>query len=189
MAISLVKGQNVALDKGLKNVLVGLGWDVPDSQGNDYDIDASCFMLGENGRVRSDSDFIFYNQLKSPCGSVAHSGDNRTGAGDGDDESLIVKLDKVPADVQKLVFIVTIHEAVARRQNFGQVQNAFIRIVNQDNNNEEGRFDLNEDASTSTSTVFGEIYRKDSQWKFKAVGAGYNKSIMELAQGYGVNVG
>ncbi|MDR0869574.1 MAG: TerD family protein [Planctomycetaceae bacterium] len=189
MAVSLSKGQNILLDKGLVNVHVGLGWDVRTGSGDEFDLDVCAFLLAANGKVRSDDGFVFYNHLESADGSVAHTGDNRTGEGEGDDESVLVKLGKVAADVQRVVFTVTIHEYKERKQNFGQVSSAFIRIVNQDTGNEEARFELQEDASTDTSFVFGELYRKDSGWKFRAVGEGYKHGLLEIAKGYGVNIG
>ena len=159
MALSLSKGGNLSLSKeapGMTKVLVGLGWDARSTDGQDFDLDASAFLLKADGKVRADSDFIFYNQLKSVDGSVEHTGDNRTGEGDGDDEAIKVDLSKVPADIDRIAFTVTIHEADARRQNFGQVRNAFIRIVNQDNNSEVARYDLAEDASTETAMIFAE---------------------------------
>lgn len=188
MAISLTKGQNVALDKGLNNVHVGLGWDARDTTGETFDLDASCFLLDGSGKVRKDADFIFYNQLKSPCGSVEHTGDNLTGDGDGDDEVIQVRLDKVPADVQRIVFVVTIHESATKKQTFGQVDNAVIRIVNNDSNEETARYELTEDASINTAMIFGELYRKDGAWKFKAIGQGYSHGLLEVAKGYGVKV-
>ena len=191
MSISLNKGGNISLSKtdpSLKNVIVGLGWDARPTEGADFDLDASAFMVKEDGKVRSDSDFIFYNQAKSVCGSVEHTGDNRTGAGDGDDEALIVLLDKIPGDIQRVVFTVTIHEADARKQNFGQVSHAFVRIVNKDSNNEVARYDLSEDASIETAMVFGEIYRHGGEWKFRAVGQGYAGGLAALARQYGINV-
>lgn len=191
MGISLSKGGNVSLSKtdpSLKNVLVGLGWDARPTDGADFDLDASAFMVKEDGKVRSDSDFIFYNQMKSTCGSVEHTGDNRTGAGDGDDEAIIILLDKVPADVQRIIFAVTIHEADARKQNFGQVSHAFVRVVNKDSNNEVARYDLSEDASTETAMIFGEIYRYSGEWKFKAVGQGYAGGLAALARQYGIHI-
>jgi tellurium resistance protein TerD len=190
MGISLSKGGNVSLSKtdpSLKNVLVGLGWDARPTDGADFDLDASAFMVKEDGKVRSDSDFIFYNQTKSTCGSVEHTGDNRTGAGDGDDEAVIVLLDKIPADVQRVVFSVTIHDAEVRKQNFGQVNHAYVRIVNKDSNNEVARYDLSEDASIETAMIFGEIYRHSGEWKFKAVGQGYAGGLAALAKQYGIN--
>jgi len=191
MGISLSKGGNVSLSKtdpSLKNVLVGLGWDARPTDGADFDLDASAFMVKDDGKVRSDSDFIFYNQTKSACGSVEHTGDNRTGAGDGDDEAVVVLLDRVPADVQKIVFCVTIHDADMRKQNFGQVSHAFVRVVNKDSNNEVARYDLSEDASIETAMIFGEIYRHSGEWKFKAVGQGYAGGLAALARQYGINI-
>jgi tellurium resistance protein TerD len=191
MGISLSKGGNLSLSKTdptLKNIIVGLGWDARPTAGADFDLDASAFMVKEDGKVRSDADFIFYNQLRSSCGSVEHTGDNKTGSGDGDDESLVILLDKVPAEIQRIVFTVTIHDAEARRQNFGQVSNAFIRLVNKDSNNEVARFDLSEDASVETAMVFGEIYKHGGEWKFKAVGQGYAGGLGALARQYGINI-
>jgi tellurium resistance protein TerD len=191
MTVILSKGGNVSLSKaepGLQRVLVGLGWDVRATDGSDYDLDASVFMLKADDKVRSDSDFIFYNNLKSSCGSVEHTGDNRTGAGDGDDEALKVNLDAVPQDIQKLVFSVTIHDAAARGQNFGQVAQAFIRVVNADSQSEIVRYDLSEDASTETSMVFGELYRHNGEWKFKAIGQGFVGGLGPMAKSYGVNI-
>ena len=192
MAISLTKGQNVSLSKSdpnLKNVLVGLGWDTRSTDGQDFDLDTSVFMATENGKVPSDRHFIFYNQLVSPCGGVEHTGDNLTGDGDGDDESVIVQLDKVESNIKSLFITVTIHDAEARRQNFGQVSNAFVRIVNNDTSEEIVRFDLSEDYSTETAMVFGEIYRHNGEWKFRAIGQGYTGGLYSLCQQYGVNVG
>lgn len=191
MAVSLSKGGNVSLSKeepGIETVTIGLGWDARSTDGQDFDLDASCFMLGANGKVRSDSDFIFYNNLKSTDGSVVHGGDNRTGAGDGDDETINVDLVKVPADVTKLAIAVTIHEADQRKQNFGQVSNAFIRVVNSKTGKEVARYDLSEDASTNTAMIFGELYKHNNEWKFKAVGQGYNGGLGPLARNFGVNV-
>jgi len=191
MGISLSKGGNVSLSKtdpSLKNVIVGLGWDARPTDGADFDLDASAFMVKEDGKVRSNSDFIFYNQTKSACGSVEHTGDNRTGAGDGDDEVVIVLLDKIPSDVQRVVFCVTIHDADLRKQNFGQVSHAFVRVVNKDSNNEVARYDLSEDASIETAMIFGEIYRHSGEWKFKAVGQGYAGGLAALAKQYGIDV-
>lgn len=191
MAVSLSKGGNVSLSKeapGLKDILVGLGWDARATDGGDFDLDASAFLLNEGGQVRSDSDFIFYNNLRSADGSVEHTGDNRTGEGDGDDEAIKIALDKVPQDVQKVSIAVTIHDADARRQNFGMVSNAFIRIVNQADNQEIARFDLSEDMSTETAMVFGEVYRHSGEWKFKAVGQGYVGGLGPLAKNLGVNI-
>lgn len=190
MAVTLSKGGNVSLAKAdptMKNVLIGLGWDNRSTDGQDFDLDASAFLLKADGKVRSDSDFIFYNNLKSAEGSVAHTGDNRTGEGDGDDESLIIKLDSIPADVDKIVFVVTIHDAQTRRQSFGQVANAFIRLVNNDSKAEVARYDLSEDASTETAMLFGELYRNNNEWKFRAVGQGYAGGLGSVCAQYGVN--
>lgn len=192
MAISLSKGGNVSLSKeepNLKKVLVGLGWDARATDGSDFDLDASAFLLNTQNKVRNDNDFIFYNNLKSSDGSVAHHGDNRTGSGDGDDEVLEVNLNAVPNDIEKIAFSVTIHEAESRRQNFGMVNGAFIRIVNADNNREIVRFDLTEDMSTETAMIFGEVYRHNNEWKFRAVGQGFKGGLGPLAQAYGVNIG
>jgi len=191
MGISLNKGGNISLSKtdpSLKNVIVGLGWDARPTDGADFDLDASAFMVKEDGKVRSDSDFIFYNQTRSVCGSVEHTGDNRTGAGDGDDESLIVLLDKVPADIQRVIFTVTIHDADVRKQNFGQVSHAYVRIINKDSGNEVARYDLSEDASIETAMIFGEIYRHSGEWKFRAVGQGYSGGLAALARQHGINI-
>lgn len=191
MSVSLVKGGNVSLSKeepGIESIMVGLGWDARSTDGSDFDLDASCFLLNASGKVRSDSDFIFYNNLKSACGAVEHTGDNRTGVGDGDDEAINVELSRIPADVSKLAFTVTIHEADQRRQNFGMVSNAFIRIVNRKTGREVARFDLSEDASTNTAIIFGEVYRHNNEWKFRAVGQGYDGGLGPLARNYGVNV-
>jgi tellurium resistance protein TerD len=191
MAVSLKKGENVSLSKtdpNLKNVLIGLGWDARASDGVDFDLDASLFMVGENGKVQNDDWFIFYNQLHSPCRSVEHTGDNRTGDGDGDDEAIKVALDKVPAHINRLVIAVTIHDAETRKQNFGMVLDAFVRLVNSDSDQEVLRFDLSEDYSTETAMVFGEIYRRGSEWKFRAVGQGYAGGLYTLCMQHGVNV-
>ena len=191
MSISLNKGGNLSLSKtdpSLKNLIVGLGWDARPTDGADFDLDASAFMVKDDVKVRSDSDFIFYNQTKSTCGAIEHTGDNRTGAGDGDDESIIVLLDKIPADIQKVVFCVTIHDADARKQNFGQVNHAYVRIVNKDSSNEVARYDLSEDASVETAMIFGEIYRHTGEWKFKAVGQGFIGGLAALAHQYGINI-
>jgi tellurium resistance protein TerD len=191
MGVKLIKGENISLSKStpnLKHILVGLGWEARSSEGEDFDLDASVFMTAENGKVRRDEDFIFYHQLQSLCGSVEHTGDNRTGAGDGDDEAIKVELDKVPAHIQRLIVSVTIYDAEIRRQNFGQVDEAFIRIVNLDTDQEIARFDLSEDYSTETGMVFGEIYRHGGEWKFKAVGQGYAGGLEALCRKFGVDV-
>lgn len=192
MSISLSKGGNVSLSKedpGLSKILIGLGWDVRSTDGTDFDLDASAFLLGAGDKVRGDTDFIFYNQLRSSDGSVEHTGDNRTGEGDGDDESVKVNLTGVPAEIQKIAIAVTIHEGESRRQNFGMVQNAFIRVVNDTTGREIARYDLSEDASTETAMIFGEVYRHNAEWKFRAVGQGYQGGLGPLARNYGVNVG
>lgn len=191
MAISLNKGGRLSLSKespGLNRVLVGLGWDARATDGADFDLDASAFLLNASGKARSEADFIFYNQLRSTCGSVEHTGDNLTGAGDGDDEVIKIELNKVPAEVEKIAFTVTIHEAEARRQNFGQVGSAYIRIVNADNNTEIARYDLAEDASTETAMIFGELYRHSGEWRFTAVGQGYSGGLAAMCKQYGINV-
>ncbi|QMT32589.1 TerD family protein [Conchiformibius steedae] len=191
MAVSLQKGGNVNLNKeapGLNKMIIGLGWDVRATDGEAFDLDGSAFLLNGAGKVRSDADFIFYNQPASDNGAVVHSGDNRTGDGDGDDESIVVELGKIPADVDKIAITVTIHEAQQRGQNFGQVSSAFIRCVNADNDVEIARFDLSEDASVETAMIFGEIYRHNGEWKFKAVGQGFQGGLAALAQHFGVDV-
>ncbi len=192
MAISLNKGGNVSLSKSepeLKKILIGLGWDARATDGADFDLDASAFLLGANSKVRGDDDFIFYNNLKSKDGSVEHTGDNKTGSGDGDDEAIRVVLGSVPQDVQSVAITVTIHDAEARKQNFGQVKNAFIRIVNDETSKEIARYDLSEDYSTETAMVFGEVYRHNGEWKFRAVGQGYAGGLAAMCGQYGINVG
>ncbi len=191
MAISLTKGGNVSLTKeapGIKNVTLGLGWNPRATDGAAFDLDAIGFLLGSNEKVRLDSDFIFFNNKKSADGSVVHTGDNLTGAGDGDDETLTVDLDKVPADVQKIVFAVTIYQAAERGQNFGQVSQAYIRVVNNADSKEVARYDLSEDSSVETAVIFGELYRNAAEWKFRAVGQGFQGGLGPLASSYGVNV-
>lgn len=191
MAVSLSKGGNVSLSKeapGLSNILIGLGWDVRATDGTDFDLDASVFLTASSGKVRSDADFIFYNNLRSADGSVEHTGDNRTGEGDGDDESIKVALNALSAEIDKIVVTVTIDQAEARGQNFGQVEGAFIRIVNSANGSEIARYDLSEDASTETAMIFGEIYRNGAEWKFRAVGQGFAGGLGPLARNYGVNI-
>ena len=191
MALTLQKGGNLSLtktDPSLTKIMVGLGWDPRATDGTEFDLDASAFLLAANGKVRGDADFIFYNQLTSRDGSIAHTGDNRTGVGEGDDEAIKVDLSQVPADIDKVAFVVTIHEAEARKQNFGQVANSFIRVVNEVSGAEVVRYDLAEDASTETAMVFAELYRSDGEWKFRAVGQGYAGGLKPLAEGYGVSV-
>lgn len=192
MAVVLSKGGNVNLSKespNLNKISIGLGWDVRVTTGAEYDLDASAFMLTSSAKVRNDNDFIFYNCKKSSCESVIHQGDNRTGEGDGDDEVIKVELKKVPSVIEKIAFTVTIHDAIARGQNFGQIQTAFIRIVNDETQTEVARFDLSEDASTVTAMIFGELYRHNGDWKFKAIGQGFNQGLGALASNYGVSVG
>ena len=191
MAISLQKGGNVNLSKeapGLSKLVVGLGWDVRATDGAAFDLDGCVYLLGANGKVRSDADFIFYNNLTSADGSVVHSGDNRTGEGPGDDETVTVELTRVPADVDKIVLAVTIHDAETRRQNFGQVSKAYIRCVNAAGNAEIARYDLSEDGSTEGAMIFGEVYRNGADWKFRAIGQGFQGGLGPLAQSYGVAV-
>ncbi len=191
MGVSLAKGGNVSLSKeapGLTNILVGLGWDVRTTTGTDYDLDASAILVGENGKVLSDLHFVFFNNLTSTDGTVEHTGDNLTGEGEGDDEALKVNLAGMSPDVTKVVFPVSIYDAENRSQNFGQVNNAFIRVVNGADQREIARFDLSEDASTETAMVFGEVYRHQSEWKFRAVGQGYASGLAGIARDYGVNV-
>ncbi len=191
MAVSLKKGGNVSLTKeapGVEKIMVGLGWDERSTDGADFDLDASCFMLNSLGKVRNDQDFIFYNNLVSADGAVQHTGDNRTGDGDGDDEVINVDLTKIAPNVDRLAFTVTIYEADERHQNFGQVANAYIRIVDLKTNKEITRFDLSEDASTNTAMIFGELYRRDGEWRFRAVGQGFDGGLGPLAKSFGVNV-
>jgi len=192
MSISLTKGGNVSLTKqapDLKAVTVGLGWDERATTGDDFDLDASALMVGAAGKILSDQHFIFFNNLTSPDGSVEHSGDNLTGGGDGDDEKIVVKLNVVPSDCDKIVFPVSIYDAEKRSQSFGQVRNAFIRVVDQDSGAELARYDLTEDASTETAMIFGELYRHGSEWKFRAVGQGYATGLGGIAGDFGVRVG
>ena len=192
MAISLNKGGNLSLSKtdpNLVRILIGLGWDERVTDGAAFDLDASAFLLTVSGKVRGDHDFIFYNQLKSQDDSVEHTGDNRSGLGDGDDETLLVNLSKVAPEVEKIAITITIHDAQARSQNFGQITNAFIRIVNQDTQVELVRFDLAEDYSTETAMVFGEVYRHNGEWKFRAVGQGYSGGLAAMCQQYGIQTG
>jgi len=192
MSVSLSKGSNVSLTKvapGLSAITIGLGWDERSTTGAAFDLDASAFMVNESGKVRTDADFIFYNNLTSVCESVVHTGDNLTGEGDGDDESINVQLDRIPTDVQRVVFSTTIHESEARGQNFGQVRNAFIRVINQTNGEEIARYDLSEDYSNETAMLMGELYRHNNEWKFKAIGQGYEGGLGQMATDHGVNIG
>jgi tellurium resistance protein TerD len=191
VGVSLSKGGNVSLSKaapGLTAVTVGLGWDARSTTGADFDLDASAIICNPSGKVMSDQYFVFFNNLRSPDGSVEHQGDNLTGQGEGDDEQIKVNLAGVPTEADKIVFTVSIYDAENRSQSFGQVTNAFIRVVNQANDQELARYDLTEDASTETAMVFGELYRRDSEWKFRAVGQGYASGLRGIALDYGVNV-
>ncbi|WP_322748853.1 MULTISPECIES: TerD family protein [unclassified Frankia] len=191
MGVSLSKGGNVSLTKeapGLANIVVGLGWDARSTTGADFDLDASAIACRADGRVLSDGHFVFFNNLKSPDSAIEHQGDNLTGEGEGDDEAINVNLVSLPAEIDKVVFPVSIYDAESRQQNFGQVRNAFIRIVNGAGGAEIARYDLTEDASTETAMVFGEVYRHGSEWKFRAVGQGYATGLAGIARDYGVNV-
>ncbi len=192
MAINLVKGQKIDLTKGnpsLKKIIIGLGWDTNKySGGFDFDLDASVFLVGSNGRTNHDEDFIFYNNLKSRNEAVIHTGDNRTGQGDGDDEQILLEFAKMPADVDKMAVTVTIHEAEQRGQNFGQVSNAYVRVINEDTGEEVLRYDLGEDFSIETAIVVCEIYRNGSEWKFSAVGSGFQGGLEALCKNYGLDV-
>lgn len=192
MAVNLSKGQKIDLTKGnpgLSKIVVGLGWDINRYDGGyDFDLDAAAFLLGANGKVTSDADFVFYNNLKHPSGSVEHMGDNRTGAGEGDDEQILVDLNAVPASIQKIDFTVTIYEADERQQNFGQVSNAYIHVLDETNSRELIRYDLGEDFSIETAMVVGEIYRYQGEWKFNAIGSGFKGGLRALGLNYGVNV-
>ncbi|MEW2413330.1 TerD family protein [Streptomyces sp. NPDC046866] len=191
MAVSLSKGGNVSLTKeapGLSAVTVGLGWDVRTTTGVDFDLDASAIAVNSMGKVVSDGHFVFFNNKSTPDQSIVHTGDNRTGEGSGDDESIKVNLAALTPDVDKIVFPVSIYDADSRSQNFGQVRNAYIRVVNQANGAEIARYDLSEDAATETAMVFGELYRNGAEWKFRAVGQGYASGLVGIAQDFGVNV-
>jgi tellurium resistance protein TerD len=191
MAISLTKGGNVNLSKEaptMTKMIVGLGWDTRATDGAAFDLDAVGFVLKADGKVRADSDFIFFNNKQNPEGSVVHGGDNRTGEGEGDDETIIIDLAKMPADVEKVAVCVTIYDADNRRQNFGQVSRAYVRVLNDANQQEVARYDLSEDGSTETAMIFGEVYRHNGEWKFKAIGQGFKGGLGPLAASYGVNV-
>ena len=192
MAVSLKKGQKVDLTKtnpGLKEILIGLGWDTNKYDGGaEFDLDAAAFLLGASGKVNSDDDFIFYQNLKHASGAVEHLGDNLTGAGEGDDEQIKIDLSKVPENVDKIDFTVTIYEADERKQNFGQVENAFIRVVNVATGEELIRYDLGEDFSIETAVVIGELYRNKGEWKFNAIGSGFRGGLEALCKNFGVNV-
>lgn len=192
MAVSLSKGGNVSLSKeapGLCEVVVGLGWDPRVTDGIEFDLDASVFITGDTGKVLSDGSFIFYNNKTSADGTVEHQGDNRSGQGEGDDEQVVVKLNGLAADVKKLVFAVTIHDAENRKQSFGQVANAYIRVLDKADGKEIARYDLSEDASTETAMIFGELYRHNDEFKFKAIGQGFAGGLKPLAEAHGVSIG
>ncbi len=191
MSVSLAKGGNVSLSKQSANltaITVGLGWDQRTTTGSDYDLDASALLCGQDRKVLSDAHFVFYNNLKSPEGAVEHTGDNLTGEGDGDDESINIDLTALDPRVTNIYFPVSIHDAVERGQSFGQVINAFIRIVDRNTGIELARYDLSEDASTETAMIFGEVYRNGAEWKFRAVGQGYASGLAGIARDYGVNI-
>ncbi len=193
MGISLKKGEKVDLTKGnpgLSKVIVGLGWDTNKYDGGfSFDLDAAAFVLGADGKVKSDADFIFYNNLQDKSGSITHLGDNLTGEGEGDDEQVKIELSKVPAEVERISFTVTIHEAEERAQNFGQISNSFIRVVNEETREELIRYDLGEDFSVETALVVGELYRHKDEWKFNAIGSGFQGGLFALCKNFGVNVG
>ncbi len=192
MGVSLTKGGNVSLSKaapGLTKIALGLGWDARATTGDDFDLDASAFLLNDGSKVPSSSHFVFFNNKKSPDGSVEHLGDNLTGAGAGDDEVINVDLDKVASDVKKVDFTVTIYKADERKQSFGMVSNAYIRVINRDSGEELARYDLGEDYSTETAMVFGEVYRNNEEWKFKAIGQGFAGGLDAMAKNFGVNFG
>ena len=192
MAITLSKGQKVSLTKGnpgLKHIVVGLGWDTNKYDGGfDFDLDSAAFLLDENGKVNADTDFVFYNNLKHSSGAVEHLGDNLTGEGDGDDEQVKVDLSLVPQNISKIAFTVTIHEALERRQNFGQVSNSYVRVIDEDTNQELLNYELGEDFSIETAIVVCEIYRHNGEWKFNAVGSGFEGGLEALCKNFGVNI-
>ena len=191
MAVCLKKGQKVDLTKsnpGLKKITVGLGWDVNRYDGPEFDLDASAFLLAGNGRVSSDGDFVFYNNATHASGSVVYGGDNRTGEGEGDDEQIAVDLSLVPGNIERIAFTVTINEAAERRQNFGQVSNAYVRIIDEATGQELVRYDLEEDFSIETAVVVGELYRHSGEWKFNAIGSGFQGGLEAMCRSYGVNV-
>ncbi len=192
MAVNLTKGQKIDLTKtnaGLNNIIVGLGWDVNKYDGeSDFDLDASAFILNSTGKVRKDEDFVFFNNTKGADGAVFHTGDNLTGEGEGDDEQIKIDLSKMPGDIEKVSFVITIHEAAERNQNFGQVSNAFVRIVDESTNEELVRYDLGEDFSIETALIVGELYKHNGEWKFSAVGAGYQGGLYAVCKDYGVSV-
>jgi tellurium resistance protein TerD len=188
-SLTLTKGSNLSLSKAdpqLRRAMIGLGWDPRTTAGEQFDLDASALLLSATGKVRSNDDFIFYNQLQSADGSVVHQGDNRTGEGEGDDEQILIDLAAVSPDIEKIVIVVSIDQAEARRQNFGQVRDAFCRVVNEDTENEIVRYDLTEDAAAETCMIFSEIYRHNGDWKFRAVGQGYATGLRGIASDFGI---
>lgn len=188
-SLTLSKGSNLSLtkaDPGLQMAMVGLGWDPRTTSGHQFDLDASALLVTANGKVRNNDDFIFYNQLESKDGSVVHQGDNRTGDGDGDDEQILINLATVAADIERVVIVVSIDQAEVRGQNFGQVRDAYCRVINQENEQEIVRYDLSEDAASETTMVFAEIYRNGAEWKFRAVGQGYASGLHGIATDYGI---
>lgn len=192
MAINLTKGQKIDLTKGkkkLKRVCFGLGWDMNRYDGNEvFDLDGSTFLLDENGKCARDEDFIFYDQPNHPSGAVKHGGDNRTGVGDGDDETVLVELSKIPSNIEKISFAVTIYDAKNRLQNFGMVENAYIKAYDADTNELLFEYDLDEDFSLETGIIFGELYRRGSDWKFSAIGSGYNGGLAAICSSFGLDV-
>jgi tellurium resistance protein TerD len=191
VALTLEKGSNLSLtkaDPGLRHALVGLGWDVRTTNGDAFDLDASAILVGENGKVRSDADFIFYAQRSDAVGSVVHQGDNLTGAGDGDDEQILIDLTLVPAEIVRVVIVVSIYEAATRGQNFGQVRNSYVRVLNKDSETEIAHFELGEDMASENSIIFAEIYRHGGDWKFKAVGQGFTDGLGGIARDFGINL-
>ena len=191
MAVSLKKGQKVSLTKdnpGLQNVVVGLGWDVNAyDTGSDFDLDASAFLLDDSGKVTGQQDFVFYGNLSHPSGAVVHQGDNLTGAGEGDDEQIKIDLSKIPGNISKIAFVVTIYEPEERHQNFGQVSNAFIRIYDERDGAELLRYDLGEDFSIETAAIFGELYKNNGEWKFNAIGSGYQGGLAAICNSFGIS--
>lgn len=192
MGITLAKGQKVDLTKGnpgLKNLIIGLGWDLNKYDGGfDFDLDTAAFLVGDNGKVTNDLDFVFYNNLKHTSGGVEHLGDNRNGDGDGDDEQIMVDITKIPANISRVAFTVTIHDAASRRQNFGQVSNSYIRVLNKENNEELVKYELGEDFSIETAIVVGEIYKHNGEWKFSASGSGFEGGLESLCKNFGINI-
>jgi tellurium resistance protein TerD len=191
MALTLEKGGNLSLTKSdptLLHARIGLGWDARVTNGADFDLDASAILVGANGKVRSDDDFIFYNQLEDKAGSVIHQGDNRTGAGDGDDEQIVVNLSLIPADIEKVVIVVSIDKAQERGQSFGQVRNSYIRVLNDDTDTEIVRYDLGEEVAAENSVLFADIYKHGGEWKFRAVGQGYTDGLGGIARDFGIHI-